>query len=326
MLSLVVLIGYAGQISLAQLAFAGLGALAASWLPGELGASPVGLVVAAAFAGLVGAIVALPCLRLRDLYLALGTMAFALVVEQNVLGQINGFATDSKAFARWSPIDSDKAYFVTIAAVFVLLAWLTIALRRSEFGRRLQAMKDSPAASTTVGLNLTLTKVEVFALAAAIAGVGGFLLAGWKGTVGKDDFSLLTGTLSALPVLLLAVVGGITAVSGAMIGALLLVSLPQLAADYPSLNNLMILLPGLAGITPGAQPGRSRERPAQRRTHRETTDRGVARHERASPTSSDRVPPIVPELIGQLGPVTAAELRALEQGLGFSVEDCSGAA
>ena len=94
-------------------------------------------------------------------------------------------------------------------------------------------MKDSPAACTTVGLDLTRTKVEVFALAAAIAGIGGFLLAGWKGNVGKDDFSLLTGALSALPVLLLAVVGGITAVSGAMIGALLLVAMPQVAARLP---------------------------------------------------------------------------------------------
>ena len=236
MLSLVLLIGYAGQISLAQLAFAGLGVLAASWLPGQLGASPVGLLVAAGFAGLVGAVIAIPCLRLRDLYLALGTMAFALVVEQNVLGQIPGFATDSKAFERWSPIASDRAYFVAIAAVFVVLACFVVALRRGEFGRRLQAMKDSPAACTTVGLDLTRTKVEVFALAAAIAGIGGFFLAGWKGTVGKDDFSLLTGTLSALPVLLLAVVGGITVVSGAMIGALMLVAMPQIAADYPSLR------------------------------------------------------------------------------------------
>ena len=115
MLSLVLLTGYAGQISLAQLAFAGIGVLAASWLPGQLGASPVGLLVAAAFAGLIGAVVAVPCLRLRDLYLALGTMAFALVIEQNVFGQIPGFATDSKAFVRWSPLASDRAYFVAIA-------------------------------------------------------------------------------------------------------------------------------------------------------------------------------------------------------------------
>ncbi len=324
MLSLVVLIGYAGQISLAQLAFAGLGVLAASWLPDRLGASPVGLIVAAAFAGAVGAIVALPCLRLRDLYLALGTMAFALVVEQNVLGQVDGFATDSRTFARWSPLAGDKAYFVGIATVFVLLAWMTIALRRGEFGRRLQAMKDSPAACTTLGLDLTVTKVQVFALASAMAGIGGFLLAGWKGTVGKDDFSLLTGTLSSLPLLLLAVVGGITAVSGAMVGALLLVAMPQVAAAYPSLNNLMILLPGLAGISLARNPdGLASD---ARNAVRISLEKLSAWRRRRASHASGRGAHLVPELVGRRGSVTSAELRALEQGLGFPIEDCSGAA
>jgi branched-chain amino acid transport system permease protein len=325
MLSLVLLIGYAGQISLAQLAFAGLGVLAASWLPGQLGASPVGLLVAAAFAGLIGAVIAVPCLRLRDLYLALGTMAFALVVEQNVLGQIPGFATDSKAFVRWSPLATDKAYFVAIAVVFVLLAWFVVALGRGEFGRRLQAMKDSPAACTTVGLDVTRTKVQVFALAAAIAGIGGFLLGGWKGTVGKDDFSLLTGALSALPVLLLAVVGGITAVSGAMIGALLVVAMPQVGADYPSLNNVMILLPGLVGITLARNPdGLASD---LRNAIRDARARIVElRKLRASSASRHTPPPLVPELVGLRGPVTTSELRALERELGFATEDCGGVA
>jgi branched-chain amino acid transport system permease protein len=323
MLSLVLLTGYAGQISLAQLAFAGLGVLAASWLPGQLGASPVGLLVAAGFAGLVGVVIAVPCLRLRDIYLALGTMAFALVVEQNVLGQIPGFASDSKSFARWSPIASDRAYFVTIATVFVVLAWLVVALRRGEFGRRLQAMKDSPAACTTVGLDLTRTKVQVFGLAAAIAGIGGFLLAGWKGTVGKDDFSLLTGPLSALPMLLLAVVGGITVVSGAMIGALLLVAMPQVAADYPSLRNLMILLPGLVGITLARNPdGIASD---VRNALRDVRPKLVAlRRTRISGSRRD-TPPAIPELVGLLGPVTVSELRALDRELGFATEDCNGA-
>lgn len=324
MLSLVLLIGYAGQISLAQLAFAGLGVLAASWLPSQLGASPVGLVVAAGFAGLVGAVIAIPCLRLRDLYLALGTMAFALLVEQNVLGQIQGFATDSRAFVRWSPIASDKAYFVSIAVVFVALGWFVIALRRGEFGRRLQAMRDSPAACTTVGLDLTRTKVQVFALAAAMAGTGGFLLAGWKGTVGKDDFSLLTGALSALPVLLLAVVGGITVVSGAMIGALLLVATPQIAADYPSLNNLMILLPGLAGITLGRNPDgiASDARHAIQGLYARLISRPRPLGSRGSPHASR----LLPELVGLRGPVTVSELRGLDRELGFPTRDCSGAA
>jgi branched-chain amino acid transport system permease protein len=323
MLSLVLLIGYAGQISLAQLAFAGLGVLAASWLPGQLGASPVGLLVAAGFAGVVGAVVAVPCLRLRDLYLALGTMAFALVVEQNVLGQISGFGTDSLAFERWGPLASDKAYFVAIAAAFVVLAWLVVALRRGEFGRRLQAMRDSPAACTTVGLDLTRTKVQVFALAAAIAGIGGFLLAGWKGTVGKDDFSLLTGTLSALPVLLLAVVGGITVVSGAMIGALLLVAMPQVAAGYPSLRNLMILLPGLVGITLARNPdGLASDLLQALRDARAWIL--ALRTGRTASTARDVPPLLVPEVVGLSGPVTVAELRALERELGFTREDCSG--
>jgi branched-chain amino acid transport system permease protein len=325
MLSLVLLIGYAGQISLAQLAFAGLGVLAASWLPGQIGASPVGMLAAAGFAGLIGAVIAIPCLRLRDLYLALGTMAFALVVEQNVLGQIQGFATDSRAFVRWSPVASDKAYFVAIAVVFVALGWFVIALRRGEFGRRLQAMRDSPAACTTVGLDLTRTKVQVFALAAAIAGIGGFLLAGWKGTAGKDDFSVLTGALSALPVLLLVVVGGITVVSGAMIGALLLVAMPQIAADYPSLNNAMILLPGLAGITLGRNPDgiASDARHAIRGLHARLISLPRLRGSNGPRHTS---PPLVPELVGLRDPVTVSELRMLERELGFSTKDCSGIA
>lgn len=319
MLSLVVVTGYAGQISLAQLAFAGLGVLAASWLPPAVGGSPLGMVVAASFAGLIGAVIAVPCLRLRDLYLALGTMAFALVVEQNVLGQITGFATDSKRIARWSPIASDRAYFVAIAVVFVLLAWFVLVLRHGEFGRRLEAMKDSAAACTTLGLDLTRTKVQVFALAAAIAGIGGFLLAGWKGTVGKDDFSLLSGTLSALPVLLLAVVGGITAVSGAVIGALSLVAMPQIAADYPSLKNLMILLPGLVGITLARNPGGIAS--DIRLALHDVRSRIGARREIAR---ADTPPPLVPELVGLRSRVTPAELRALEQELGFARQDCSG--
>jgi branched-chain amino acid transport system permease protein len=323
MLSLVLLTGYAGQISLAQLAFAGLGVLAASWLPGQLGASPVGLLVAAAFAGLIGAVIAVPCLRLRDLYLALGTMAFALVVEQNVLGQIPGFAADSKAFVRWKPIASDHAYFVAIAVVFVLLACLLIALRRGEFGRRLQAMKDSPAACTTIGLDLTRTKVQVFAMAAAIAGSGGFLMAGWKGTVGKDDFSLLTGVLSGLPVLLLAVVGGIGSVSGAMIGALLLVAMPQVAADYPSLNNLMILLPGIAGLTLARNPDgvASGFRTSIHDVRVRFSELRAAGWSRAMGRAR---PHLVPELVGLRGRVTVSERRTLERELGFTTEDCGG--
>ena len=267
--------------------------------------------------------IAVPCLRLRDLYLALGTMAFALVVEQNVLGQIPGFATDSKAFVRWSPLASDKAYFVAIAAVFVLLAWLVVALRRGEFGRRLQAMKDSPAACTTLGLDLTRTKVQVFALAAAIAGIGGFLMAGWKGTVGKDDFSLLTGALSALPLLLLAVVGGITRGVGrddrcaparrdaAGCRRLPVAQQPDDPLARPRRHH------------PGSQSGRHRQRRAQRASRRTREDHRVADGPYANGRAAPRrlSSPSWSACAVLLPPPICA---ALERELGFATEDCSG--
>jgi branched-chain amino acid transport system permease protein len=325
MLSIVLLTGYAGQISLAQLAFAGIGALAASWLPAGLAASPVGLLVAAACAAAIGAVVAIPCLRLRDLYLALGTMAFALVVEQNVLGQLPGFATNSKAFARWSLVQSDRAYFVMMAVVLVLAAWVVVGLRRGEFGRRLQAMKDSPTACVTLGLDLTRTKVEVFALAAAIAGAGGYLVAGWQGTVGKDDFSLLSGPLSSLPMLLLVVVAGATLVSGAVVGATLLVAMPEVADAFPALDNVMLLLPGLAGISLARNPdGLVSDARRAARSARATVASAVAAWRARAGAPARHTP--LPELVGWARPVTVADLGALDRALGFATEDCRGTA
>jgi hypothetical protein len=127
-----------------------------------------------------------------------------------------------------------------------------------------------------------------------------------------------------LPVLLLVVVGGVTVVSGALIGALLLVSMPQVAADYPSLNNLMILLPGLVGISLARNPDGlvSDIRNAGRRVGENIATRWARAHE--PPGVS--VPPLVPELVGWSGPVTSSELRALARELGFATEDCSGTA
>ena len=157
-----------------------------------------------------------------------------------------------------------------------------------------------------------------------MAGAGGFLIAGWKGTVGKDDFSLLTGPLSALPVLLLVVVGGVTAVSGALIGALLLVSMPQVAADYPSLNNLMILLPGLAGISLVRNPeGLVSD---VRRVARRAREAALLRRTHARVPQVPSPPPLLPEMVGWNGRVTAADLLALDRELGFATEECDGAA
>jgi Branched-chain amino acid transport system / permease component len=105
-----------------------------------------------------------------------------------------------------------------VTAMFGVLAVGLVAVRRSQFGRRMIALRDSEAACATVGINRTTTKLAVFAFSAALAGFGGALLAMQRETATTDDFDLL-GTLG-LPIVLLVVVGGVSTVSGALFGGL----------------------------------------------------------------------------------------------------------
>lgn len=252
-LSLVPLTGWAGQVSLCQMTFAGVGALAATKVAAD--GSPVGLFAAGAAAALVGSVIALPALRLRGLYLALATLAFAslmdnvVFVREDAFGNFGAVAVDRLRFGGTS-FDSEAAYFVVLAAAFTIGAVVLLALRRSAFGRKLSALRDSPAACATLGLNLTLLKLQVFALSSAVAGVGGALFAGLQRSASADDYTMFAG----LPIVLLAVLGGITAVSGALVGGLVLAGFPVLAENVSWLDSLAILGPGVIGITLARQP------------------------------------------------------------------------
>lgn len=254
-ISMVPLTGYAGLLSLAPMAFAGVGATV-MYDMGKTG-NPLALLLVIVICGLTGAVVALPAIRLKGLYLALATMAFAFFCEKVVFGptaaRLDSHAYHPLAIGSWEA-SSQRAQLVVMAVTVALVGVLITALRRSPFGRQLQAMKDSPAAASTLGMSLTRLKVQVFALSAAIAGLGGALLAIWRGQYNAEQFSLLQGTLPGLPLVLMAVVGGIAAVAGAFLGGLLLALMPMVGETYPFLRNLMNLLPGLAGIGLAANP------------------------------------------------------------------------
>jgi hypothetical protein len=127
---------------------------------------------------------------------------------------------------------------------------VVVAIRRSDFGQRLLAMKDSPAACATLGLDVTRLKMAVFGLSAAMAGVGGALYAGALGSVGYERF----GLFESLPLLLLAVVGGIGTASGALFAGIVLGGFPIAIGIWPFLTNLYRLLPGTMGIALGRNP------------------------------------------------------------------------
>jgi branched-chain amino acid transport system permease protein len=252
-LSLVPLTGWAGQVSLCQMTFAGLGAFAMAEL--APGGSAVGLLAAVAIAVPVGALVALPTVRLRGLYLALATLAFAVLMDYmffirpDVFGELGAVRVERLHIGGVS-FAGERAYFVLLAAVFGLTAVGLLALRRGSFGRRLSALRDSPTAATMMGLDTRVTKLQVFALSSAIAAVGGALLAGLRQTATAADYTMF----SSLPVVLLAVLGGITAVSGALVGGLVLAGFPVLADEITWLESLALLGPGIIGITLARRP------------------------------------------------------------------------
>lgn len=239
MLSLVLLTGYGGDVSLSQMTFVGVGALVIARVFGEV--SVLSTAAAAITAALVGALVALPALRLRGLYLGLGTLAFAvamdkLVFESNVLGFfLGGSILVERPTILGISLASERAFAIATAVAFVAMAWFLLALRRGRFGRLLLATRDSQAACSTLGISVTRTRVVVFALSAGMAGFAGAIYAGVNVAVGSADFAMF----QSLPLLLLAVVGGITSVTGALIGGLLLGVGPSLAGST-GVGNIMI--------------------------------------------------------------------------------------
>jgi branched-chain amino acid transport system permease protein len=254
LLSLVPLTGWGGQVSLCQMTLAGLGAFA-MYKIGD-GASALGVLAAVGLAGAVGAVIGLFTVRFRGLYLALGTFAFAVAMDNMFFPAPAVFTYDGSVhFDRpvifGLHVSSTHAFVIFLAVVFALLSIGLLAIRRGPFGRVLAAMRDSQAACTTLGLNLTMTKLAVFALSAGIAGLGGALLGSMQTVAGSLNFE----SELSLVVLLLVVVWGPTATSAAFFGGISYGVINIVASHHPSLaNNLEYLTPGIAGATLGFYP------------------------------------------------------------------------
>jgi branched-chain amino acid transport system permease protein len=252
MLSLVLLTGYGGQVSLAQFTFAGVGAVAYAKIDQP---NLFGLLVATLVAAAVGALVAIPVLRLTGLYLALATLAFAqlrdkLVFQASYAFQFNNPLHAERLSVLGLKIDGTGSYTVMMTIFFVLLALGVIAVRRGRLGRILIAMRDSQAACGTLGLDLRWLRVGLFAASAGIAGLAGALFAGLRGTIVANDFQFFASLL----VLLVAVIWGVTSVTGAAIGGVFLMYLPVAQSDHANIAGLLFALLGFGAAALGRDP------------------------------------------------------------------------
>jgi branched-chain amino acid transport system permease protein len=252
MLSLVLLTGYGGHVSLAQLTFTGVGALTYCKV-GE--PNLYGLLVSALVAAGVGALVALPVLRLTGLYLALATLAFASIMDKMVFQAdwafgFNGLQPAERLSFFGISISSTGGYVFVMSGFLLLTGWAVLLIRRGVIGRMLIAMRDSPAACGTLGLDQRWFRVGLFAVSAAIAGLAGALYAGLRQTVGAGDFIYFNSLL----LLLCAAVFGVTSVTGAVLGGIALMWLPVLRSDHPSAAGLLFVVLAVGAVLLAKDP------------------------------------------------------------------------
>jgi len=223
-LSIVVLTGWSGQISLAQMAFAGVAGFSLSRLATDLGVPfPVAPLLAAVLAALAGVLVGLPALRARGVSLAVVTLAGAVVVEEVVFrsptltGGFGGSRVPAPSVFGWRLDPSGPAFGLFVLAVLVATGVALARLRLSGAGRRLLAVRANERAAAAVGVDVTATRLRAFALSAFLAGTAGALLGYQQGQLSFGSF----GVFVSLAYLAVAYLGGIAGIGGALVGGLL---------------------------------------------------------------------------------------------------------
>ena len=255
-LSVLVVAGYGGQLSLAQYVIGGLAALVTAQLAGGTAhwpfvlAAPAGVAVAVAVGGLMG----IPALRTRGITLAIVTLGLGVVLFSLVLnnssynGGVAGISIDPPTLFGWSinPLVYQGRYaMVCVTALF--LAGLAITnVRRGASGRKLLAVRSNERAATALGISVYGVKLYAFMLAAGVAGVAGVLLAFMQSAVLPAQFDQLT----SINYVTVTVVGGIGMIGGSGLGALLIPNglVAQIFAAWPTLNSWLPLIGGLSVI------------------------------------------------------------------------------
>ena len=232
-LSLMVLAGYTGLVSLGHAAFLGIGGYAHVYFTQDLGLPwIVSLALAAVLSAAAGVIVGVPALRMTGVYLTIATLAFALIIQEvfnqwdRVTGGLKGKAVD-KVVAFGLPLSGDVAFYFLCLAFLVGGLWLTANLLRSPTGRAWVAIRDSEIAAQSMGVNLAVYKTMAFGYSAGLMGVAGGLFAHKIGFLAPDIFSVLL----SIQFLLMVVVGGLGSLHGALFGAVFVAMLPVLISQ-----------------------------------------------------------------------------------------------
>jgi branched-chain amino acid transport system permease protein len=230
-LSINVLTGHLGQISLGHQAFVGLGAFVSGFMATEAGLS---FYLALPIAGLFGAfsafLLGLVALRLRGLYLALITLAYGAVAEESLFN-IRALTRGGEGMPAPRPgaFASDRAYLYLCMLVLVVVLLIDWRLVKSKAGRAILAIRHDERVAATQGINVTFYKILAFMLSGFLAGIAGSLFAHWQTVVVSNDFVLSV----ALIWVFMTVVGGLGSRAGVVIGSSFFALFPFLIESMP---------------------------------------------------------------------------------------------
>src|ERR1700731_2860629 len=232
-LSLIVLAGYTGLVSLGHAAFLGIGAYAHVYLSQDLGLPwIVSVALAAGIAAAAGVLVGLPALRMTGIYLTIATLAFALIIQEvfnhwdSVTGGLRGKAVEKPVIFGVALRGDAEFYFLCLAFLAAGL-WITCNVLRAPTGRAWVAIRDSEIAAQSMGINLAVYKTMAFAYSAAMTGTAGALFAHQVGFLAPDIFTVVL----SIQFLLMVVVGGLGSLHGAIYGAICDALLPVLISE-----------------------------------------------------------------------------------------------
>ncbi len=265
-IGIVILTGYAGQISLGHAGFAGIGAYACALAPVHLGLHPgaalvLGALVSAGLAFLVGR----PILRLKGYYLGVASLGFGILVsmvltnESAITGGPDGMQVADLGLRGWLAgiglrLTTGQFWYFVNALAMLIGAWLALNLNERATGRALRALHGSETAAATVGIDVARAKLSAFVISAVYASVAGSLLALQNRLVTPD----IAGYMHSIEMVTMAVLGGVGSVLGAIFGAAVLTLLPQVLTAFDQYEQIalgLIMMLVMIYLRQGIVPG-----------------------------------------------------------------------
>lgn len=236
--SLNVLVGLSGQVSIGHAAFWALGAYGSALVVTKLGLPFwIGIAAGTLISTIFGIAVAIPALRIQGHYLAIATLAFALFIEK-VLHEWEGLTGGRAGIFVPRPslfgyqLSSDRDYYWLLLIVCALVAFIASNLQRSQTGRALQALRMSPTAAQSCGIDRRRAMIVVFGISAALCGLSGALYAHFIGYLSASTFSLET----SLSFITMVVIGGTGSIAGALMAGLFLAIAPEVLRGFGTLQ------------------------------------------------------------------------------------------